>query len=227
MRKRYSEEDLRFIEEQASLGTSCKEIGDYLQVSAASIQHVLSRRGIKFCRSPIIPIIGEVWVNCFNIPDIQVSNMGRFMRISSNSLIQGYLTGQGYQDGDGYITVEFSGFGAFSAHRLIAQIFIPNPENKPEVNHIDGCKTNNCVGNLEWVTPSENIRHSIDIGLRTFKSGQEHHRTVLNEQEITSCINMRSDGMSYREIADIYGVSRPTISNHINRRSTERPETIP
>ena len=128
MRKRYSVEELDFIETEARRGTSCETIGASIGVSASAIQHVLSRKGIKFCRNPFVSIPGEVWADCSVASDIQVSNMGRFMRVSSQSLISGYLTT------GGYVTVDFSGVGTFSAHRLVATTFIPNPLNKPEVS---------------------------------------------------------------------------------------------
>ena len=64
---------------------------------------------------------------------------------------------------DGYLRCNIAQDGKFRlwlVHRLVAEAFIPNPDNKPEVNHIDGDKANNNVSNLEWVTREENIRHA-------------------------------------------------------------------
>ena len=69
-------------------------------------------------------------------------------------------------DSQGYLRVFLVKDGktfSVSVHRLVAEAFIPNPENKPEVNHIDGDKQNAKKSNLEWVTHSENIKHSIHV----------------------------------------------------------------
>ncbi len=75
--------------------------------------------------------------------------------------------------GNGYYYVCLSKKGEVKKHkvnRLVAQAFIPNPENKPFTNHIDGDKLNNNVNNLEWCTQSENMKHASKIGLRKYAS---------------------------------------------------------
>lgn len=72
----------------------------------------------------------------------------------------------------GYYRVIFSKNGIITkhiVHRLVATAFMPNLENKPQVNHIDGNKLNNHILNLEWATSSENVRHAIATGLKNPK----------------------------------------------------------
>lgn len=72
-------------------------------------------------------------------------------------------------DADGYLLVNLrlnNKSKSKRVHRLVAQAFIPNPDNKPQVNHIDGDKQNNKIENLEWVTPLENNKHAWDTGLK-------------------------------------------------------------
>lgn len=72
----------------------------------------------------------------------------------------------------------------FFIHRLIAINFIPNPENKPCINHINSIRTDNSIANLEWVTYSENNKHAYKFGnqIRTF--GESHNQTKLKENQV-------------------------------------------
>lgn len=76
-------------------------------------------------------------------------------------------------DRGGYISVRLSKNGISRTkliHRLLAETYIPNELSKPEVNHINGIKTDNRIENLEWVTHAENVKHAYDIGLIKSKS---------------------------------------------------------
>lgn len=71
---------------------------------------------------------------------------------------------------------------SYYVHVLVAKAFIPNPEGKKQVNHVDGNKENNYADNLAWVTQSENIKHAYELGLK--KKGCEHGRAKLTAEQV-------------------------------------------
>lgn len=99
----------------------------------------------------------------------EVSDLGNVRSVDRRTRDGRFWKGRSlgkYTAGSGYKSVVLSVDGVYHReyiHRLVAKAFIPNPYGKPEVNHIDGDKTNNCVGNLEWVTKSENGLHSYRV----------------------------------------------------------------
>jgi hypothetical protein len=108
----------------------------------------------------------------------------------------------------------------FHVHRLVAMAFIPNPSDKPFVNHIDGNRENNHVSNLEWSTASENNQHAVDVLNRPSATGEHHGMTTLIVPQVKE-IRMKYATGSYfhRELAVEYGVSRATITNIINKKT--------
>lgn len=121
---------------------------------------------------------GEIW--CKLIEKYHMSNFGRLKSFCRNQvkIIKPQLIGQ-------YLAFDICSNGKRRrclAHRLVAELFIPNPENKPQVNHDDGNKFNNFVGNLIWSTQSENERHAVATGLKN--SGEDNYLATLTNEQV-------------------------------------------
>ncbi len=98
----------------------------------------------------------------------------------------------------------------FYVHRLVAQTYIQNPKNLPEVNHINGDKTDNRVKNLEWCTHKENVQHAFENGLTT--RGERNSQTKLTPKEVLEIRNKyKSKPTPYIKLANIYGVTESNI----------------
>lgn len=107
----------------------------------------------------------------------------------------------------------------FNVHRMVAEVFIPNPENKPFVNHKDGNKQNNTVDNLEWVTQKENIEHAYKNGLSHY---QEKNTGPLckpiNQYDMN--MNLIKQWLCISEINRELGYSRARISAHCKNKKS-------
>lgn len=95
-------------------------------------------------------------------------------------------------------------------HRLVAKTFIPNEENRTQINHKDGNKLNNHISNLEWCTNQENIIHSYKTGLRvgTDAKGERNTMARLSEEDV---MEIRISNNKIARIANKFGVSKSCI----------------
>lgn len=98
-----------------------------------------------------------------------------------------------------------------AVHRLVATAFHPNPDNKPEVNHKNGAKTDNLATNLEWVTASENALHAFDAGLRTANLGGTGRFNRLHGKS-RPVIQLSLDGIKIKEFPSMQEAQREGFS---------------
>jgi hypothetical protein len=115
----------------------------------------------------------------------------------------------GRKNKPGYIRVWVSTTKSEQVHRLVANTFIPNPLNKPCVNHINAIPSDNRVSNIEWVTYSENTIHALDNGL-TSLVGHTHRDSKLTKTQV---IEIYHSELTPTELSVIYHTTEQNISN--------------
>lgn len=147
-----------------------------------------------------------------NFPDYTITTDGVITKIGSNYTLSQWIGKNGYK----HVDLRKNGKGVkVAVHRLLATTFIPNPDQKRTVNHLDGDKLNNTITNLEWATDSENVQHAYDTGLQPY-------RRNYSLEEYDSMLNTRFlNGESLTSISKTENQSLTQLSYHL-RESAER-----
>jgi hypothetical protein len=158
----------------------------------------------------------EYWKVVEECPSYLISNMGNVKNIKELKTLKVYNR-KGYTRIDLYDRRIKKPLKR-SVHRLVAEAFIPNPLNKPQVNHIDGDKKNNRVENLEWCTASENIKHAFKEGLSL--KGEDRHNSKMTEEKVILLREMYDSGeFLLKELAEEFNISI-SVAWRIAKRNT-------
>ena len=153
----------------------------------------------------------EIWKDY--IYNYQVSNLGHIKNKITGRTLKLNKTGRGYLS----VVVSLGSSKkrkCIKIHRAVAELFIPNPNNLPQVNHINGDKTCNEFWNLEWCNNSFNVKHAYDTGLHIKKCGQYNHNSKLTRQDVEYIRkNYKSGDKNYgiRALSRKYQVNKETI----------------
>ena len=158
----------------------------------------------------------------------QVSNTGKVKSLRAKLVMKQKTNNCGYSEISLCVSQKRK---SFLVHRLVALAFLPNYDNKKQVNHIDGNKKNNHTENLEWCTASGNMRHSLDMGLRDFSHlrGSRHYGSKLSVYQVLTILTLKnhfkSGQFTKKQVSELYGIDRRSVCS-ISRRLNWKDESI-
>lgn len=165
----------------------------------------------------------ELWKPIPDYPNYEISDSGRIKSLPTSRLFGRYMQSRAEKilvtrmEANGYIRTTLCKEGIckhYSVHRLLAEAFIPNPENKPTVNHINGIKRDNRLCNLEWATLIEQMEHADKSGLRNVK-GEKCYLSKLKDSDV---VDIRTSNCSANELAIRHRVHPSTVRKIRNNK---------
>lgn len=151
----------------------------------------------------------EKWAKIENVyPNVRseylISSYGRVLNKNKDFILKHVIEPRGYHCVT--LSLKSKGQKRFYIHDLVAKAFIPKPDGKYEVNHINGNKDCNYIENLEWVKQKENIKHAIETGLRQKLYGENHHKNKYSEEFIHNICKLIEKGYAPRKIIKEKGI---------------------
>lgn len=155
----------------------------------------------------------EIWKDVIGFENkYEVSNLGNVRNYNTKRKLSTRKT-----NGNGYIVCRLLGKNQYF-HRLVAKAFLNNPDNLPEVNHINGVKSDNRVENLEWCDSKQNQIHASKIGV--LPKGEDHPNSKLTESQVLDIRNSYSKGLVTQcELAEKYNIHQLSVWEIIHRRT--------
>lgn len=118
----------------------------------------------------------------------------------------------GWKNSRNYIHITTADRKSMKVHRMVAELFIPNPKNYPHINHKNGITTDNRIENLEWVNPSQNQKHAYRIGLRKSK---------LSHEDRIEIIERIKKGEKQNILSKEYNITEGTVSKMLKQYVAE------
>ena len=171
--------------------------------------------------------IDEIWRVILGYPTYEVSNLGRVRRITTGRILKNGRLPAWRNKNLPYARVGLSVRGTkapkgFMVHKLVANAFVPNPDNKPCVNHINHDPFDARAANLEWCTHRENTMHAYLAGRLPVPHpghGVHNHDAKLTDDDVRKIRKMSATGLSNARVAKVFGIDRSIVSRIKNGHS--------
>ena len=200
--------DLDLITKYCNEGLSCREISKLSNVDRCTIYSFVRKNKLPFFypstyKRDYSELPNEIWKD---IPEFeklyQISNFGRLRILygrCKNSMSYGSIKKGGYLH---FALYKNKKYYKYMAHRLVALAFIPNPNNYPQVNHIDRNRKNNNLNNLEWCNAHQNAKHKLI---------SKDHNLKFTMTDINNMYKLHLENKTITEIASIYNIKSVAV----------------